>query len=177
MVEEPLERSVRPYQVSFSTYRPIAAYRAQPLGGARRYLPLHLALCLLCFGLCTEEGTTINERINCFWVVFIATVRRRLLSQGSHVTPHPCLCVFCKRHEVELTYCPVYGFKPRMICTKDLTPAIFCRQATPKLPSNHPGLKPAWPSPAIRATAPPSFVPIPPYRSRRAAGPAHAPAP
>ncbi|THF65626.1 hypothetical protein E6C76_08625 [Pseudothauera nasutitermitis] len=31
----------------------------------------------------------------------------------------------CKRHETELTYCPIYGFKPHLICTKGLTQAIF----------------------------------------------------
>ncbi|WP_193075174.1 hypothetical protein [Pseudomonas sp. FME51] len=56
---------------------------------------------------------------------FAATVRPGLLSQGSYVAPSPQRRIPCKRHEAELTYCPVYDFKPRVICTKGLTLAIF----------------------------------------------------
>ncbi|MDR2260365.1 MAG: hypothetical protein LBE06_05400, partial [Azoarcus sp.] len=31
-----------------------------------------------------------------------------------------------KRPRKELTYCPIYGFKPCVICAKGLTPALFC---------------------------------------------------
>lgn len=55
-----------------------------------------------------------------------ATAQPSLLSQGSHVAPSPQRCVLCKQHKKELTYCPVYGFKSRVICAKGLTPAIFC---------------------------------------------------
>ena len=55
-----------------------------------------------------------------------ATVRPDLLSQGSYVAPSPQRRIPCKRHETELTCCPVYDFKPRAIYTKGLTPAIFC---------------------------------------------------
>ncbi|WP_273628565.1 hypothetical protein [Pseudomonas aeruginosa] len=58
--------------------------------------------------------------------IVTATARPGLLSQGSHVAPSPQRRIPCKRHETELTYCPVYGFKPRVICTKGLTPALFC---------------------------------------------------
>lgn len=58
--------------------------------------------------------------------IVTATARPGLLSQGSHVAPSPQRRIRCKRHETELTYCPVYGFKPRVICTKGLTPALFC---------------------------------------------------
>lgn len=61
--------------------------------------------------------------------IVTATARPGLLSQGSHVAPSPQRRIPCKRHETELTYCPVYGFKPRVICTKGLTPAIFCLSA------------------------------------------------
>ena len=27
---------------------------------------------------------------------------------------------------LELTYCPIYRFKPSLICTKDLTRELFC---------------------------------------------------
>ncbi|MER0686942.1 hypothetical protein AAA569_27515, partial [Pseudomonas aeruginosa] len=58
--------------------------------------------------------------------IVTATTRPGLLSQGSHVAPSPQRRIPCKRHETELTYCPVYGFKPRVFCTKGLTPALFC---------------------------------------------------
>jgi len=64
--------------------------------------------------------------------IITATARPGLLSQGSHVAPSPQRRIPCKRHETELTYCPVYGFKPRVICTKGLTPALFCRRAAPR---------------------------------------------
>lgn len=57
---------------------------------------------------------------------FTAAVRCGLLSQGSHVAPSPQRCILCKRHETELTDCPIYGFKPSVFSTRGLTPALFC---------------------------------------------------
>lgn len=57
--------------------------------------------------------------------ISIATTRPGLLSSGSYVAPSPQRRILCKRHETELTYCPVYDFKPLVICTKGLTLAIF----------------------------------------------------
>ena len=67
--------------------------------------------------------------------IVTATARHGLLSQGSHVAPSLQRCILCKRHETELTYCPVYDFKPRVIFTKGLTPAIFygCEVLSPPL--------------------------------------------
>lgn len=50
-----------------------------------------------------------------------ATVRSGLPSPGSHVAPSPQRCILYKRHETELTYCPIYGFKPLMFSTEGLT--------------------------------------------------------
>ena len=58
--------------------------------------------------------------------ISIATTRLGLLSTGSYVAPSPQRCIPCKRHETELTYCPVYGFKSPVFSTKGLTPALFC---------------------------------------------------
>jgi len=41
------------------------------------------------------------------------------------VAPSPQPRITRKRRETRLTYWPVYDFKPRAICTKGLTPAIF----------------------------------------------------
>lgn len=57
--------------------------------------------------------------------ISIAATRPGLLSPGSYVAPSPQRCILCKQHETELTYCPVYGFKPRALFTKGLTLAIF----------------------------------------------------
>ena len=70
-----------------------------------------------------------------------ATVRPDLLSQGSYVAPSPQRRIPCKRHETELTCCPVYDFKPRAIYTKGLTPALLLKTVNqsrhkPK-PANH----------------------------------------
>ena len=48
------------------------------------------------------------------WIVFTVTVRCGLLPQDSHVAPSPQRRILCERHETGLTYCPVYGFKPRV---------------------------------------------------------------
>ena len=66
--------------------------------------------------------------------IAIAATRPGLLSPGSYVAPSPQRRIVCKRHETELTYCPVYGFKPRVICTKGLTSAIFYWPAPNTLP-------------------------------------------
>lgn len=58
--------------------------------------------------------------------IVTATARPGLLSQGSYVAPSPQRRIPYKRHGTELTYCPVYGFKLCVICTKGLTPALFC---------------------------------------------------
>lgn len=63
--------------------------------------------------------------------IVTATARPGLLSPGSYVAPSPQHRIPCKRHETELTYCPVYGFKSRVICTKGLTPALFCGRWAP----------------------------------------------
>lgn len=57
--------------------------------------------------------------------ISIAATRPGLLSPGSYVAPSPQRRILCERHETELTYCPVYGFRPRVACTKGLTTAIF----------------------------------------------------
>ncbi|HCT4090682.1 hypothetical protein [Pseudomonas aeruginosa] len=57
--------------------------------------------------------------------ISIAATRLDSLSPGSYVAPSPQCRILCERHETELTYCPVYGFKLRVISTKCLTPAIF----------------------------------------------------
>lgn len=66
-----------------------------------------------------------DEQARCLWIIYIATARRCLFAQGSHVAPSPQRSILCRLHDAELTYCPVYGFKPRATCTKDLTPALF----------------------------------------------------
>lgn len=58
--------------------------------------------------------------------ISIATTRLGLLSLGSHVAPSPQHRIPCKRHGTELTYCPIYGFRPHVICTNSLTLALFC---------------------------------------------------
>ena len=58
--------------------------------------------------------------------IAIAATRPGLLSPGSYVAPSPQRRIPCKRHETELTYCPVYGFKPHVFSMKGLTPALFC---------------------------------------------------
>ena len=55
-----------------------------------------------------------------------ATARPGLLSQGSYVAPSPQRRIPCKQYETELTYCPIYGFKPSVFSTKGLTQALFC---------------------------------------------------
>lgn len=86
-------------------------------------LPLHLLLCRVFVvregkGYYDEQGRQPLDSCT-------AAVRRGLLSQGSHVAPSSQRCILCKRHETELTYCPIYGFKSSVFFTKDLTPALF----------------------------------------------------
>ncbi len=78
-----------------------------------------------------------------------ATVLPDLLSQGSHVAPSPQRRITCRRHETELTYCPVYGFKPTAFSTRGLTPALFC-----------PGNGRIRREPAWRAAARPAGQPV-----------------
>lgn len=54
------------------------------------------------------------------------TVRCGFPSRRSYVAPSPRSRSAAKRPRKELTYCPTYGFKPFVIYTKDLTPALFC---------------------------------------------------
>lgn len=54
------------------------------------------------------------------------TVRCGFLSQRSYVAPSPRSHTAPKWPRKELTYCPIYGFKSCVICTKDLTPELFC---------------------------------------------------
>ena len=54
-----------------------------------------------------------------------ASARSGFLSRRSYVAPSPRGRTSAKRPKNELTYCPIYGFKPCVICTKDLTPALF----------------------------------------------------
>ena len=53
----------------------------------------------------------------------------RLLSRRSYVAPSRRSRGSAKRPRKELTYCPIYGFKPCVICAKDLTPALFVARA------------------------------------------------
>ena len=53
------------------------------------------------------------------------TVRCGFLSRRSYVAPSRRSRGSAKRPRKELTYCPIYGFKPCVICAKDLTPALF----------------------------------------------------
>lgn len=53
------------------------------------------------------------------------TVRCGFLSQRSYVAPSPRSHTAPKWPRKELTYCPIYGFKSCVICTKDLTPELF----------------------------------------------------
>lgn len=57
--------------------------------------------------------------------IITASARLGFLSQGSYVAPSPQRCITCERPETELTHCPVYGFKLRVILAKDLTLVIF----------------------------------------------------
>lgn len=57
------------------------------------------------------------------------TVRCGFLSRRSYVAPSRRSRGSAKRPRKELTYCPIYGFKPCVICAKDLTPALFCPHA------------------------------------------------
>ncbi|WP_238582058.1 hypothetical protein, partial [Pseudomonas aeruginosa] len=67
----------------------------------------------------------MTEQACQFLAISIATTRLGLLSTGSYVAPSPQHRIPCKRHKTELTYCPIYGFKPPVFCTKGLTLAIF----------------------------------------------------
>lgn len=58
------------------------------------------------------------------------TVRCGFLSRRSYVAPSHRSRGPIKRPRKELTYCPIYGFKPCVICAKDLTPALFCGPST-----------------------------------------------
>ena len=53
-------------------------------------------------------------------VIAFRAVRPGLLSTGSYVAPSPQRHIPCKRHETELTYCPVYGFKLPVFSMKGL---------------------------------------------------------
>ena len=70
----------------------------------------------------------MTEQACQFLAISIATTRLGLLSTGSYVAPSPQHRIPCKRYETELTYCPIYGFKPRVIFAKGLTLAIFYAQ-------------------------------------------------
>ena len=65
------------------------------------------------------------------------TVRCGFLSRRSYVAPSRRSRGSAKRPRKELTYCPIYGFKPCVICAKDLTPALFCPIDSPA-PHNRP---------------------------------------
>lgn len=54
------------------------------------------------------------------------TVRCGFLPRRSYVAPSRRSRGSAKRPRIELTYCPIYGFKPYVLCTQDLTPALFC---------------------------------------------------
>jgi hypothetical protein len=82
-------------------------------------LPLHLLLC--CVFVVREGMEYYDEQGTEALNFFTAAVRRGLLSQGSHMAPSPQRCILCKRHETELTYCLIYGFKPSVFSTKGLT--------------------------------------------------------
>ena len=77
--------------------------------------------------------------------IVTATARPDLLSQGSHVAPSPQRRIPCKRHETELIYCPIYGFKPPVLATRGLTPAFFCGPTAHPPPSFAPLTKPRQP--------------------------------
>lgn len=62
------------------------------------------------------------------------TVRCGFLSRCSYVAPSRRGRNSAKRPQKELTYCPIYGFKPCVIGTKDLTPALFCCPAFRRVP-------------------------------------------
>lgn len=53
-------------------------------------------------------------------------VRCGLHSRRSYVAPSPPSRSAAKPPRKELTYCPICGFKPCVICMNDLTPALFC---------------------------------------------------
>ncbi|VUM15418.1 hypothetical protein PGKDCPLP_03256 [Stenotrophomonas maltophilia] len=53
-------------------------------------------------------------------------VRSGFLSRCSYVAPSPQRRSPATWPRKELTYCPIYGFKPSVICTKDLTRELFC---------------------------------------------------
>ena len=57
------------------------------------------------------------------------TVRCGFLPRRSYVAPSRRSRGSAKRPRIELTYCPIYGFKPYVLCTQDLTPALFCARA------------------------------------------------
>ena len=54
-------------------------------------------------------------------------VRCGFLPRRSYVAPSRRSRGSAKRPRKELTCCPIYGFKPYVLCTQDLTPALFCR--------------------------------------------------
>ncbi|WP_216354531.1 hypothetical protein, partial [Burkholderia cenocepacia] len=55
-------------------------------------------------------------------------VRSGFLSRRSYVAPSQSSRSPATRPQKELTYCPIYGFNPCVLCTKDLTPELFCRR-------------------------------------------------
>lgn len=62
-------------------------------------------------------------------------VRCGLHSRRSYVAPSPPSRSAAKPPRKELTYCPICGFKPCVICMNDLTPALFCCLQPP--PARH----------------------------------------
>ncbi len=75
------------------------------------------------------------------------TVRCGFLPRRSYVAPSRRSRGSAKRARKELTYCPIYGFKPCVICAKDLTPALFCCLYG----SEHAAIRPAEPKDFLAA--------------------------
>lgn len=65
-------------------------------------------------------------------------VRSGFLSRCSYVAPSPQRRSPATWPRKELTYCPIYGFKPSVICTKDLTRELFCCLRFLSAPPNKP---------------------------------------
>lgn len=65
-----------------------------------------------------NDWTMMAEQARHPLAIVTATARPGLLSQGSYVAPSPQRRLHGKRHETELTYYPVYGFKPAVFPRK-----------------------------------------------------------